>query len=473
MEATVSTTAETFANASSKVWPRFGRTQYAGLALLFLGFAVYGSLVPFHLRRLPFDEAPRLFGTVLAQPIAVQSRSDWIANILLFLPLGFLLMGMGCCDRPRLGGIFLLPVIVVCVVLSTLIEFTQLYFPPRVSSINDIAAESLGGALGALFWLVGGQQLTIAARRIWTVFGSRGTAGVLLLCYLAVLAAIMALPFDFTISPAELWHKYKEGRVHLTPFASAGVGAFELANNYFWNAAYFAPLGVLLGHLSGLVWRSSRSWPLVLGLGLLAAGAIEFMQLFVVSRFCDLTDVLTGGPAVLAGWAIVLVYRRLHPSPSAATVLRWGLLAAWLGVPIFMEWQPFNFALNSAAARERLHHVSLLPFLDYYQGNYLHGLDEFVHKTLLFMPLGVLLAPPAPASRGAILFRWSLAFTVAVVLEAGQLFLPTRYTSVSDVLVGGLAAGIGLLVACRFLTPPLRHSATPPRLLNRLVGESA
>ncbi|MGH7221786.1 MAG: VanZ family protein, partial [Gemmataceae bacterium] len=421
----MSATAETFRNASSIVRLRLGRGQYAGLALLFLGFAVYGSLVPFHLKRLPFDEAVRLFDAVLAQPVAVQSRSDWIANILLFLPLGFLLMGMGCCDRPKLGVVVLLPVMASCVMLSTLIEFTQLYFPPRVSSINDIAAESLGGALGALFWLLAGQRLTIIARRMWTAFGSRGTAGLLLPCYLALVVAIMALPFDFTISPAELWHKYKEGRVHLTPFVSAGVGAFELADKHFWNAACFAPMGVLLGHLSGPVWRSGRSWSLVLGLGLLATGAVEFMQMFVVSRFCDLTDVLTGGPAVLAGWAIVLVHRRLHPSPSASSILRWGLLTAWLGVLIFMEWQPFNFALNPAAARERLHHVSLLPFLDYYQGNYLHGLDEFVHKTLLFVPLGVLLAPPAPASRRAILFRWSLAVAAAIVLEAGQLFLPT------------------------------------------------
>jgi hypothetical protein len=43
------------------VRPLLGRGQYAGLALLFLGFAVYGSLVPFHLRRLPFDEAVRLY----------------------------------------------------------------------------------------------------------------------------------------------------------------------------------------------------------------------------------------------------------------------------------------------------------------------------------------------------------------------------------------------------------------------------
>jgi VanZ family protein len=350
------------------------------------------------------------------------------------------------------------------VVFSGLIEFTQLYFPPRVSSINDIAAESLGGALGALFWLLRGQWFTGAARRMWTAFSLHGTAGLLLPCYLAFVVASSALPFDFTVSPVELWPKYKEGRVHLTPFTSSGESVFQLANKYFWNAAIFAPIGVLLGHLAGAVWRSGRSWPLILGLGMLAAGAIEFMQLFVVSRFCDINDVLTGGPAVLVGWAIVLVHRRLRPSSSASTILRWGVLIAWLGVPIFMEWQPFNFVLDLSTARDRLHHVSLLPFFDYYQGNYLHGLDEIVHKMLLFLPLGVLLVPTAPASRGAILFRWSLAVTVAVVLEAGQLFLPTRHASVSDVLVGGLAAGISLLVARRRVTPPLRHSATRMRL---------
>ncbi|HEY7424165.1 MAG TPA: VanZ family protein, partial [Gemmataceae bacterium] len=421
----MSAKAETFRDALLIVRSPLGRGQYAGLALLFLGFAVYGSLVPFHLSHLPFDKAARLFRAVLDQPIAVQSRSDWIANILLFLPLGFLLMGAGCCDRPQLGVVFILPVTLLCVVLSGIIEFTQLYFPPRVSSINDIAAESLGGTLGVLFWLLRGQRLTGAARRMWTAFGSRGTDGLLLLGYFALVVAISALPFDFTVSPAEVWHKYRDGRVHLTPFASGGVGAFELANKYFWNAAFFAPIGMLLSHLAGPVWRSGRSWPLILGLGLLVSGAIEFMQLFVVSRFCDITDVLTGGSGVLMGWAIVLVYRGVCPSQFTSTILRWGMLAAWLGVLIFMEWQPFNFALDLSRARDRLHHVSLLPFLDYYQGNYIHGLDEFVHKILLFVPLGVLLAPPVPVSRGAMLFCWSLAVAVAVVLEAGQLFLPT------------------------------------------------
>jgi hypothetical protein len=40
MDATVSTTAETLDNVPLIVQPRLGRGQYAGLALLFLGFTV-------------------------------------------------------------------------------------------------------------------------------------------------------------------------------------------------------------------------------------------------------------------------------------------------------------------------------------------------------------------------------------------------------------------------------------------------
>jgi glycopeptide antibiotics resistance protein len=435
-----------------------GRWHYAGLAVLFLAFAVYGSLVPFHYHPLSFGEALARFRVVLAQPIGVQSRSDWVANILLFLPLGFLLMGAGCCDRPWLGVPIFLLVAALCIPLSGAIEFTQLYFPSRVSSINDIAAESLGGSLGALFWLARGQWLTMVARRLWTQTDARGTAALLLPCYLAFVLVISVLPFDFTISPADLWHKYKEGRVHLMPFASGGVGLVERINKYFWNVALFVPVGVLLGYLPGRIGGSSRSWPRILGLGLLIAGTIELAQLFVLSRYCDITDVLTGGPAILAGWAIALFHHRRQAPVSGRrgttepySRVRWSLLVVWLAVLIFMEWQPFNFSLNLRGALNRLRHVSPLPFLDYYRGDYLGALDDFVHKVLLFLPLGALLAPPPSArvwSRVG-LFGWLLATGLAVVLEAGQLFLPTRYASLTDVLVGSLAACLGLLLVHR------------------------
>src|SRR5262245_27509018 len=55
----------------------------------FLFLAVYGSLVPFHWQSTDWQSArARLIG-VLQQPISIESRSDWITNVLLFVPIGF------------------------------------------------------------------------------------------------------------------------------------------------------------------------------------------------------------------------------------------------------------------------------------------------------------------------------------------------------------------------------------------------
>ena len=165
------------------------------------------------------------FRDVLGQPVRVGSRSDWLANILLFFPPGFLLMAAVCCDRPRLVALAFPLVVAFCIAFSVVIEFVQVFFPPRVSSINDITAESLGALLGAVLWVFRGQHLTTTTRRIWTGFGLRGTVVLLLPGYLLLVLAIAALPLDFMLSPVEVYHKYHEGRVRLVPFAWGDLGA--------------------------------------------------------------------------------------------------------------------------------------------------------------------------------------------------------------------------------------------------------
>ena len=72
---------------SSRVPLRAG--TYALLAAGFLAFAVYGSWVPFHYRPFPFSEARAQFALVCSRPVSVDSISDWVANVLLFVPIGF------------------------------------------------------------------------------------------------------------------------------------------------------------------------------------------------------------------------------------------------------------------------------------------------------------------------------------------------------------------------------------------------
>nr|MBA3641930.1 VanZ family protein [Acidobacteriota bacterium] len=70
------------------------------MALAFVAFAIYGSLLPFEWRPLALESAWDQFrSVVLALPTRRISRSDVLANMLLFVPIGFSLAGARLVDR--------------------------------------------------------------------------------------------------------------------------------------------------------------------------------------------------------------------------------------------------------------------------------------------------------------------------------------------------------------------------------------
>ncbi|MDH3719366.1 MAG: hypothetical protein OES79_14700, partial [Planctomycetota bacterium] len=77
--------------------PRRGHLLAA--AIFFAGIAVYGSLVPLEYEPIAWDTAVSRFQNIQYLDFDVQSRTDWVANILLFIPLGFLFLGWIATDR--------------------------------------------------------------------------------------------------------------------------------------------------------------------------------------------------------------------------------------------------------------------------------------------------------------------------------------------------------------------------------------
>jgi glycopeptide antibiotics resistance protein len=75
------------------------------------------------------------------------STVEFSANVLMFVPIGlFLLLLFG----RRLWWF----AVIMGVLLSSVIEFTQLYLPGRVSDVRDLASNSLGALIGVLVALV-------------------------------------------------------------------------------------------------------------------------------------------------------------------------------------------------------------------------------------------------------------------------------------------------------------------------------
>lgn len=447
--------------------------HYLWIATACLAGVLYGSLVPFHFQWRPFDGAVSEYLRIVAEPLTWESGSDCLANVLLFIPLTFLWMASLTVERSkRDAALTALLVFPAASLLSASIEFTQLYFPPRVTALDDILAESLGGAIGIVTWLVAGPTLTAWARRIWSALGKEGWAGSVIPAYVFFLVLIHVMPINLTISPAMIYRKYQEGRIVLAPFASLREGGFEATQEMLWDLIYYAPLGWLMAHLESPGWRSWSRLPVVVALAALAAFGMETLQVFVWSRQSDVTDALVGMLAAVAGWALTVAYDRLVgrdrilASSGAARSSNMGLpvmvLTVWLIIVFVVSWQPFDFSTDPQFLAARQEKLTWLPFADYMVQTEFNAFEQALHKTILFIPLGAILAATwwtvdiRRVSAVALLF----AFMIASTVEVGQFYLPGHTASVTDVLIemGGTLLGCGLGVRLR---AALNQAAVP------------
>jgi glycopeptide antibiotics resistance protein len=417
------------------------------LALPYLAFVIYGSLVPLDYQALPWDAAVAKFRGIPFLELGIGSRADWMANLLLFIPLAFLWTGALTHGRPRLVALPLtLFTFGMAAALSLGIEFTQLFFPQRTVSQNDIAAEALGALIGAAcWWGFGGRLLAwhdgwrrerepaaLAERAAWV--------------YLAVLVGYNLLPLDLTISVVEVYHKWQEGKLNLIPFAGLPADPVHVLFELATDAVLWLPLAWLWharpGRDSVKVWR----------MAFLAAAGLEFMQLFVYSRVSDVTDLFTAAlGAALGTWLGRRQFGARHAAArgrDAASPVwsRLALALAWMGVLMAVFWYPFDFRAEADFIRERMDFLNRVPFQVYYFGTEFRAITEVFHKTLFFAPLGVLLAWWV----GGLSWRWrgyaaavSLLGVIAAALgiELGQVLLPGKFPDTTDLLlesVGGL-----------------------------------
>lgn len=112
--------------------------------LLYLLFIIYGSLFPLNGWQVPQHG---LVDTLLDTARRHVSRSDLLTNILVYIPLGFLLNSI-CSDKLGNGARILLAT-AAGTLLSLFMESIQLFLPARTSSPIDLLLNMLSTLLGA------------------------------------------------------------------------------------------------------------------------------------------------------------------------------------------------------------------------------------------------------------------------------------------------------------------------------------
>ena len=122
---------------------RATRRTYGALALGYVLFVIYGSLVPLAFRPIPLAAAIEHFTRVVTGPVFIDSRTDLATNFLLFVPFGYLWLAALRTDRRRWFGSLLATVFTIgcAFVLCSAIEFAQTFFPDRTVALSDMIAK--------------------------------------------------------------------------------------------------------------------------------------------------------------------------------------------------------------------------------------------------------------------------------------------------------------------------------------------
>ena len=376
------------------------RSLIPWLLIAVTALIVYGSLYPFNFKADAIEGG--LFEALAKLSWARAGRSDRIANVLLYLPLGFCAF-LWLTTRVRKPSAFLLATL-TGTALSLIVEIAQVYISARVPSLKDLALNALGSSLGAaggLIWRGVARLMHLPTREEFPV---RDPAAALVVGLWLIFRAAPFLPqWDLGKLKAAL-------RPLFEPHWDAVAVVIYLVCWLVVNQA-----------LASLVRRSRRLEALLLIIAaVLAARLVVANQSFVADELL----------ALLLLVPLLVVMHRLTP-----LVRTWLLVASVTTVLIIEALAPFDFS-NQAKS------FDLWPFLVWFGGNPSSVLDTIdwaamLGRLFLFTAMLWLLVETKMPVNVAI----GLVTGCALALEIAQLWLPDQSGSITDpalVLATGL-----------------------------------
>jgi len=358
---------------------------------------VYGSLYPFAFRQPIFALGPAaraLFESWNEQP----SRGDFIANVALYMPLGFfaiLTIGrdVGTAKRIVLA-------VLIGAFLSTCMELTQYYDDGRQTAATDLYANVVGTTLGAI-----GGSLTGTDFR-WPLLREIASNRVPALL-LSAWAGYRLFPYVPTIDLHKYWDTLKP--VILYP----SLTGYDL----FRYTAIWLTIGALIEAISG----PKRLWllfPLFVG-GVLVAKVIMVDTTLATAE-------IAGAALAFCAWSVLAVHVRLR-------VVMIALL--FCGYVIAERLEPFQFGGTAGS-------FSWVPFLGFISSSAEIGVLSFFQKFFLFGSSIWLLA------KAGLRLRLSIAIIAAILFMTSyaEAYLPNRSAEVTDTVMALIIGAVFALI---------------------------
>jgi glycopeptide antibiotics resistance protein len=234
-------------------------------------------------------------GGIVLVPFRQTGLDDVVKSLLFAIPLGALCVhGWTIRGRRRSAAGAMMASIAVLAAL----EACQVIVVSRVADVTDILTGGLGAAIGV--WLaVSTSRSTVGTRRPWEIaFGGVAVSAVLY-------AIVNWSPFDFLLSRTLFETRWPE--LIQVPFkAYYDDSEVRAIGDFAGKFGMAFPVGLFTGFLVESHQRQFRRL-FFLASAILAAGfflTVEIGQIFLPSRFPDVTDVFIAMLAFVAGLAL-------------------------------------------------------------------------------------------------------------------------------------------------------------------------
>lgn len=442
---------------------------------LYLLFVVYGSLVPLEFNDLPVETALSQFKNIPYLNLGAESRADWIANILLYIPLAFGASAtFGGVRYPLVRALLSVCVLVFCLALAVAVEFAQLFFPPRTVSLNDLIAESLGAIIGVLGWQFFGTYFSDLYRHL--LRSSLLSARAAIIFYLLIYVALSLFPFDFVTSFAELNAKLANGNdAVVLSLDACGADPVRCGVKLLAEIGVMMPLGLLYCYLPYLQHRRIVAVLVGFFLGLV----IEIVQVFLLSGSGQGISVVTRMVGMGAG-AGLFVWTKQRDFADMMRLLRrvvWLTVLPYLFLVLSINgWFAADW-LTPGQALEKLPETRFLPLYYFYYTSEGVALVSLLSNLGMYFPVGLLCWArffSTNHKRERPVPHWFyvglLAALFALVVETGKLFLADKHPDPSDVWLAFIAAA-GCYMFMNGLLPWLNRDKTPakPPIVERVA----
>ena len=439
-------------------------------------FIIYGSLIPFELRPLTWDQAITSFQNIRYLQLGIGSRADLVANFILYIPLSFLAAASWLRPSEYAGKrIFkLMFIFISCISLAISIEFIQLFFAPRTVSLNDLTSEILGSAVGLVTWSFSSRKLRTYASKLR--IGGLLAVRALLIIYFLAYFLLNLFPFDFIISSADLEWKLNTNRYHAILSHASCVSFPECTGKLSAEILATLPIGILLG----IIFTRGRKYRFALTLvsGLAIGAILESIQFFIASGISQGISVLTRTLGIALGLLLydgfnIYFIRKLQRFSGLKTWISL-LLTIYIGMLSWLSWTGKGTWTNIESGMMQLADLNFLPFYYHYYTSESEALTNLLYNGALYFPIGLLVwAWHLPIlhspNRPKIINTAIIATLFALTVETGKLFLTGTHPDPTNILVANFSSITAFLLMHFFI---IRFENSPSTLTGNTQSSS-